>query len=315
MEPSGLQGNALSVIEAMLRAHVSITGINVMTMDFGPAPAAGTGMLKPVESALQSTHAQLADLYPRYGIELRPEQIWQRMGATVMIGQNDIRGENFTVANAQGLASFASAQHLGRVSMWSVNRDSQCGSAFPQTGLLSSTCSGTPQSNLEFSKVLGGLKGTATATSAAGDVQPAVANTNPADAPYPQWSATADYPSGYKVAEDGEIYQSKWYSTGDDPQTQMQYSWQSAWQLLGPVLPGNHAPATARPATGTYPAWSITTEYHAGARVLYAGLPYQAKWNNQGTTPQSGTSNSSASPWQSLETVPGEPTASASATP
>jgi cellulose synthase/poly-beta-1,6-N-acetylglucosamine synthase-like glycosyltransferase/chitodextrinase len=315
VEPSGLQGNALSVIEAMLRAHVSITGINVMTMDFGPAPAAGTGMLKPVESALQSTHAQLADLYPRYGIELRPEQIWQRMGATVMIGQNDIRGENFTVANAQGLASFASAQHLGRVSMWSVNRDSQCGSAFPQTGLLSNTCSGTPQSNLEFSKVLGGLKGTATATSAAGDVQPAVANTNAADAPYPQWSATADYPNGYKVAEDGEIYQSKWYNTGDDPQTQMQYSWQSAWQLLGPVLPGNHAPATGRPATGTYPAWSITTEYHAGTRVLYAGLPYQAKWNNQGTTPQSGTTNSSASPWQSLETVPGEPTASASATP
>jgi chitinase len=231
-----------------------------------------------------------------------------------MIGQNDNRNEIFTVANAKGLTTFASAQHLGRVSMWSVNRDSQCGSAFAQTGLLSNTCSGTTQSGLQFSKVLGGLGGSATATSSAGDVQPAVANTNPADAPYPQWSATADYPSGYKVAEDGEIYQSKWYNIGDDPQAQVQYSWQSAWELLGPVLPGDHAPVTAKPPAGTYPAWSINTEYHAGNRVLFAGLPYQAKWNNQGTAPQAGT-GSSGSPWQSLETIPGEPTPSASATP
>ena len=199
--------------------------------------------------------------------------------------------------------------------MWSLNRDSQCGSAFPETGLLSNTCSGTAQSSLEFSKVLAGCRA-------------------PPPPPRPRATSSPRWPTrtrptrrtrsgrpppttrcGYKVAEDGEIYQAKWYNTGDDPQTQMQYSWQSAWELLGPVLPGDHAPATARPATGTYPAWSITTEYHAGTRVLYAGLPYQAKWNNQGTTPQSGTTNSSASPWQSLETVPGEPTASASATP
>ncbi|HXP58373.1 MAG TPA: glycosyltransferase family 2 protein, partial [Streptosporangiaceae bacterium] len=312
VEPSGLQDNALSVIESMLRDHVSITGINVMTMDFSPAPKAGTSLLKLVQQSLQSTHAQLADLYPRYGIKLEPEQIWQRMGATVMIGQNDVRNENFTVANAKGLSSFAAAQHLGRVSMWSINRDSQCGSAFAQTNLLSNTCSGTTQSSLQFSKVLGGLGGSATATSAAGNVQPAVANTNPADAPYPQWSATADYPSGYKVVEDGEIFQSKWYNTGDDPQAQVQYSWQSAWELLGPVLPGDHATAPAKPKAGVYPAWSITAEYHAGDRVLYSGLPYQAKWNNQGIAPQSGSAVSSGSPWQSLEAVPGEPTPSAS---
>jgi len=27
--------------------------------------------------------------------------------------------------------------------------------------------------------------------------------------------------------ENGEIYQSKWYNTGDDPQAQVQYSWQT----------------------------------------------------------------------------------------
>ena len=42
-----------------------------------------------------------------------------------------------------------------------------------------------------------------------------MANTNPADAPYPLWSALGDYPAGYKVVENGEIYQSKWYNAGD----------------------------------------------------------------------------------------------------
>jgi hypothetical protein len=50
-----------------------------------------------------------------------------------------------------------------------------------------------------------------------GNVQPAVADTNPADAPYPLWSASASYPLGYKVVENGEIYQAKWYNSGDDP--------------------------------------------------------------------------------------------------
>ena len=112
-------------------------------------------MLASVQAALNATHAQLANLFPRYGIQLRSQQIWQRLGATVMIGQNDIAGENFTVPDAQGLVRFASATHLGRISMWSLNRDSQCGSSFPESGLLSNTCSGTAQSSL---RVLPGLR-------------------------------------------------------------------------------------------------------------------------------------------------------------
>ena len=64
-------------------------------------------MLQSVQSALRATHGQLADLFPRYGIQLRSQQIWQRLGATVMIGQNNIQGENFTVSDARGLVSFA----------------------------------------------------------------------------------------------------------------------------------------------------------------------------------------------------------------
>jgi chitinase len=105
-EPSGLQDNALSVIRSMLRARVPITGVNVMTMDFAQPPAAGTAMLQQVREALDATHAQLAGLLPRYGVHLQPEQIWQRLGATVMIGQNDIAGQIVTVDDAKGVAAY-----------------------------------------------------------------------------------------------------------------------------------------------------------------------------------------------------------------
>jgi chitinase len=305
VEPSGLPYDALSVIESMLRDRVSIAGINVMTMDFTQPPTGGTTMLQLAENALYATHAQLASLFPRYGIHLRSQQIWQQLGATVMIGQNDIQAENFTVPDAQGLAGFAAWTHLGRISMWSLNRDSQCGSSFAENGLLSGGCSGTAQSSLEFSRIFGQLRGDASITPA-GDVQPAEANTNPADAPYPQWSADADYPSGYKVVEDGEIYQARWYNTGEDPQTQVQYSWQMPWQLLGPVLPGDHAPVIVKPA-GSHPNWSISARYQAGSEVLYEGLPYQAKWNNQGVSPLTQASDPSGSPWRALYRIPGEP--------
>jgi chitinase len=299
------------VIESMLRDRVSIAGINVMTMDFAQPPAGGSTMLQSVESALRAAHGQLADMFPRYGIHLSSQQIWQRLGATVMIGQNNIKGENFTVSDAQGLVSFAAASHLGRVSMWSLNRDTQCGSSFPENGVVSNTCSGTTQSSLGFSRVFGRLKGGATVTSSAGDVQPAAADTNPAAAPYPLWSANADYALGYKVVEDGEIYEAKWYNTGDDPQAQVQYAWQSPWELLGPVLPGDHAPViTIKPKADHYKAWSITAQYHAGSKVLYQGLPYEAKWSNQGVSPQTELSDPAGSPWKPLYQIPGEPAGS-----
>ena len=154
VEPDGLQDNAQSVIKEMLNDHVSIAGVNIMTMDFAEAPAAGSSMAASAEAALSAAQGQLAELYPAYGIKLKSQQVWQRIGATVMIGQNDIKGEIFTVSDAKSLVSFAGKNHLGRVSMWSINRDSQCGSLYSETGLLSNTCSGTPQSAMEFSQTL-----------------------------------------------------------------------------------------------------------------------------------------------------------------
>jgi cellulose synthase/poly-beta-1,6-N-acetylglucosamine synthase-like glycosyltransferase/chitodextrinase len=309
VEKNGLQGNALSVLASMLRNHVTLAGINIMTMDYTSVPA-GTTMGQMAEDALNATAAQLATVYPQYGIRLHTQQIWQRLGATVMIGQNDMRGQNFTIGDAQTLVSFAAANHLGRLSIWSINRDSQCGSSFPETGLLSNTCSGTTQSGLEFTQTFTALKGAAVILPSSGNVQPVAPDTNPADAPYPQWSASASYPLGYKVVENGEIYQAKWYNTGDDPSAQVQFAWQTPWELLGPVLPGGHQSAIFTLPPGTYPAWSQGKAYHTGDKVLYQGLPYEAKWANQGVSPATEASDPSGSAWKALYTIPGEPSGS-----
>ena len=151
------------------------------------------------------------------------------------------------------------------------------------------------------------MQGSDVVSPSAGKVQPAAADTNPADAPYPQWSAGTDYPLGYKVVEDGEIYQAKWYNSGDDPSAQVQYACQSPWELLGPVLPGDHAADIATVPAGTYPAWSISTQYEDGDKVLFQGLPYQAKWSNQGVSPATESTDPSGSAWEALYSIPGEP--------
>jgi len=195
--------------------------------------------------------------------------------------------------------------------MWSLNRDSQCGSSFAEVGILSDTCSGTNQSDLEFAHVFDQLQGQAHLTLATGgNVLPPRPDTNPADAPYPQWSPTASYVAGYKVVENGEIYQAKWYNTGQVPAAQVEYSYESPWELLGPVLPGDYALALPRLPRGTYPAWHRLRSYVAGQKVLFHRLPYQAKWANQGVSPGAEASDPSGSPWLPLFKIPGEPTAS-----
>jgi chitinase len=109
------------------------------------------------------------------------------------------------------------------------------------------------------------------------------------------------------VVENGEIYQAKWYTSGNDPAAQVQFSWQTPWELLGPVLPGDHAQTVRKLPKGTYPAWSRTVSYQPNTRVLYHRLPYESKWNNQGVSPGAEASDPSGSPWKPLFKIPGEP--------
>ena len=237
VEPDGLQRNAISVIGDMLRERVDVAGINIMAMDLTPAPRGGQTMLDLAQQAAVASHKQLQAELARYGVELSARQVWQRMGITVMIGQNDLPGEVFTVADAQGLVRFAADDGIARISMWSLNRDTECGQAFGESGVLSATCSGTSGQSLAFSDIFSRLGGVATATGGPPGIIVPVPDTNPANALYPLWSPTAEYQDSYKVVRNGYIYEAKWYNAGEDPAQTWPSSSESPWELLGPCCP------------------------------------------------------------------------------
>lgn len=303
VEPDGLQSDALSVLDSLLAARVDLAGVDVMSMDFSSSPHGS--MLNPVEASARAAESQLASQFRRYGVHLSSTRVWEHLGVTVMIGQNDVAGQRFTTGDASGLVRFAERRHLGRVSMWSLNRDAACGSVYPVTGTHSNTCSGTPQNPLQFSKTFAALNGSV--TSDQGTATPPAPDSNPADAPYPIWSPTTAYQQGYKVVLNGYIYQAKWYNTGQSPAVQVQDAWETPWALIGPVVAGSKVSSATTLRPGTYPAWSQGRLYHKGDKVLFAGLPYQARWNNQGVSPETQASDPYGSAWQALYKIAGEP--------
>jgi chitinase len=304
VEPNGLQDNAVSAIDAFLHDHVALAGVNVMSMDFN---SSNSDMITSVESSITATQTQLAKIFASYGVKMTSTQVWNHLGTTVEIGQNDVAGEKFTVADAHTLATFADSHHLGRVSMWSINRDFQCGTAFAEIGVQSNTCSGVAQTSRNFSNVFAKLNGTPADAGSTTQTTTSTVADNPATSPYPIWQPADPYVVGYKVVREGNIYQAKWYNSGQDPAAQVQYQWQTPWLLLGPVLASSHAPTTTTLAPGIDPAWSPTSPYKAGDRVLFNGLPYQAKWYNTGDSPAAEASDPTGSPWTPLFTIPGEP--------
>src|SRR5690606_16514480 len=141
-------------------------------------------------------------------------QLWSRLGATPMIGQNDVPGEVFTVEDAVEFAEFAADRGLGRVSFWSLNRDAPCSSAFPDVAVLSGVCSGVEQEPLAFARACGELR---QAGEPLVEVTLPPAADDPTAAPYPLWRADAEYEEGYKVVRRGFVYQARWYTSGVDP--------------------------------------------------------------------------------------------------
>jgi chitinase len=302
----GMTAGAQLVVKDVLAAGVDLAGVNLMTMDFGPT---GQPEGNAVVSALNAGHDQLISVYTSERLGLTSKLAWGKLGATVMIGQNDLTGEQFTQLDANTLISFAVDNGLARVSMWSENRDLQCGSSFARVGVLSNSCSGVAENPLEFTKTFGArLTGSAlnvTGTIRLPDPTPPAAD-DPAKSPYPIWSPKQMYRTGYKVVWHGNVYEAKWFSQGSAPDAPAQNPWETPWQLVGPVLSTDRPPAIPTLAAGTFPDWSPKATYVKGTRVLYQGLPYIAKYLTVDDLPDASLSDPE-SPWTPLYTIPGEP--------
>lgn len=303
--PTGLTDDGTNAISKLLARGVDLAGVNVMTQDYGSSLTNGQNMLTGSESALNSAERQLGILYQRAGIHLNDASLWHKLGATPMIGQNDTPDEVFSLDNAKKFNQFAHSHQLGRLSMWSANRDTTCSDNYVDTKVVSDSCSGVSQGKQKFADLLSaGLEGSLSLS--AGVVTTADKQTttqapdNPATSPYPVWSASGAYLEGTKVVWHHTVYQAKWWTQGDTPDNPVLQSWQTPWQLIGPVLPGEKPIPQPTLAPGTYPDWSGTTTYNAGSRVLFNSVPYQAKWWNQGSSPAAATSNADSSPWVPL---------------
>lgn len=304
--PTGLTSEGTDAVAQLLEAGVDIAGVNVMTMDYGTSRDSETSMSETAIAALRGTHSQLRTLYRQQEIELGSKAIWNKMGATPMIGQNDVASEVFTLADAKTLNTFAKEQSLGRMSMWSLNRDATCGSNYPDVKRVSTSCSGIDQGSTKFVELLGesftGIPRDAAGieTTSEPTPEPADLTDDPATSPYPIWAENKPYQQDNKVVWHRNVYVAKYWTQGDVPDNPVLQASETPWQLVGPVLPGEKPLPTLSIPAGTYPEWSGDTVYTKGKRVLFDGAGYEAKWWTLGDSPAAEGANADASPWLKL---------------
>lgn len=302
--PTGLTEQGTDIITTMLEAGVELTGVNVMTMNFGSSLDDGTSMGAASVSALEGTQRQLGVLYERQDTALTEATLWNKIGVTPMIGQNDVRDEVFGFDDAEVVNAFVQEHTLGRASMWSLNRDATCGANVVDVREVSDSCSGIAQGDERFAEVLSaGLEGSPVAgagVQTTSEPVPVVTD-DPATSPYGIWSEDASYRAETRVVWHGNVYEAKWWTKGDLPDNPVLQEFETPWRLIGPVLPGETPAPVPTLAAGTYPDWSGDETYERGQRVLFDGLPYEAKWWTRGDSPQASETEPDSSPWLALD--------------
>jgi hypothetical protein len=148
--PTGLTGDGLNVVQTALNQNVDLNCVNIMAMDYGPS---SIDMGDAANSAGEAVFQQLKTLYTNAGISLPDSALWRKIGVTPMIGKNDVPGEVFYLDDATDLSNWAALRKIGRLSMWSANRDHECPN--PTDPLYS--CSHVAQQPYEFSSILGAV--------------------------------------------------------------------------------------------------------------------------------------------------------------
>ncbi len=295
--PDGLTEDGLAAIEQLLDGGVDLAGVNVMTMNYG-IDLSGRTMAQASIDALQATASQLTQLWGSRALALPSGGVWSMLGATPMIGRNDVPGEIFTLDDAQTLNTFALEHGLMRLSMWSINRDRTCGTNYPNPTIVSNECSGVDQAGKTYADILAQGYDRTDPLATAG-APPAV--DDPATSPYPIWSSTQFYSAGVKVVWHGGVFISKWWVQGgtepDDPAIPVEAS---AWSYLGPVLAGDRPYAVPKLPEGTYPEWNADTLYQQGERVMYDGVGYEARWWSKEQLPDRSLLDRDYSPWKPL---------------
>jgi chitinase len=314
--PHGLSDDALALIDDFLQAGIDLEGVNLMTMNYGGSRTSGMSMQEATFAALAVTKGQLADAYSRAEKPRTDGELWQMLGATPMIGQNDVSQDVFSTEDAEALVDFSRKNGLGRLSFWSVNRDMSCGMSVDRER-VSNTCSGVEQDAQEFTRIFAeGINlhplfsseiiARAT-TSASSEISaPIVPFTrdDPRTSPYPLWREERAYEQGAKVVWQGRVYQAKWWSEGEQPDVPVENVWDTPWRYLGPVLESDREAVREIPVlSGNWARWSGEKVFLQGDEIMYENQVFRAKWWTQGEVPQEYPDQPYDHPWEYLGDV------------
>jgi exo-1,4-beta-D-glucosaminidase len=113
VNPTGMEEESLVMLRDAKARGLKIESVDVMAMDYGPSISRGKKMGDLAVAAAEASHLQTMKIDPAIKIGLCP-----------MIGQNDEKGEIFTLEDAREVMDFASGTDWVRtVAFWSVNRD------------------------------------------------------------------------------------------------------------------------------------------------------------------------------------------------
>ncbi|MFI0763583.1 chitinase [Streptomyces sp. NPDC021218] len=117
--PDGLTAESVAQLEAAKQEGVILSTVNIMAMNYSGDHTGDMG-----DYAVQAATAAQARIRELLGMS--DAAAWKVLAVTPMIGVNDVTGETFTLEDASGLARFAAEKGIGRLSMWSAERDQPC---------------------------------------------------------------------------------------------------------------------------------------------------------------------------------------------
>ncbi|PWI17224.1 hydrolase [Streptomyces sp. Act143] len=143
--PSGLDDDALALLESANNSAVQVSTVNLMTMNYAEKYDGDMGDY--ALTAAKAAHTQLKDVFGT-----SDATAWGGMALTSMIGTNDVAGETFTLSDAAQVRKFAEEKGIGWVSMWATFRDQEC--TGDEDALTN--CSGVQQSSGAFGEALAG---------------------------------------------------------------------------------------------------------------------------------------------------------------
>jgi chitinase len=147
--PAGLDDDSLALLESANDNAVKVSTVNIMTMNYGTSYSGDMG--EYAETSAKAAHDQLKDVFG-----LSSAGAWQGLALTSMIGEQDVSGETFTLADAAQVRAFSEEKGVAWVSMWSTFRDQQCADDDSASDDAATNCSGVTQSSGAFAEALAG---------------------------------------------------------------------------------------------------------------------------------------------------------------